>query len=199
MLRYVGIFLMILPFSAAAESVYVIDQLTVGIFSGPDNQPPEVKRAASGDLLEVLERREGAVKVRDASGIEGWIKVNLVTSAKPARLQLNSMRAEAERLKLELDATKAQLLSVNGRLKEAQDSLSNEKNRASDLSSQIEESKSKNEQLKKVSSEPEIPNKIAHGLWFLFSLAMLVGGFIIGYSWVREKYRRKLGGMYLRM
>ena len=207
MLRFVGIILLILPFSIAAESVYVTDQLTVGIFSGPNKQPPELKRANSGDLLEVIERAEGAVKVRDAAGIEGWLNVNLVSSAKPVRAQLGAARAEVDRLQLALTATKAQLQSLNVRLKEAQDGLSEEKNRASDLTSQLSEAtvatelanKEKIEAQKKPDQTPFISADIAYGIWILISFAMLVGGFIVGYSWVREKYRRKLGGMYLRL
>jgi SH3 domain protein len=204
MLRFAGIILLVLPFSVAAESVYVIDQLTIGIFSGPNDQEPEIKRARSGDLLEVIERAEGAIKVRDAAGTEGWVRVNLVTSAKPARVQLNAARAEAERLKLELNASKAQLQSLNVRLKQAEDNLSNEKNLAMDLNSQIKEQKAREEAaIEKVAkaenSTPIISNEIAYGMWIFISLGMLVGGFIVGYSWVREKYRRKLGGMYLRM
>lgn len=201
MLRFAGIILLFLPLSVLAESVYVVDQLSIGIFSGPNDQSPELKRATSGDLLEVIERAEGAVKVKDAAGVEGWVKVNLVTSAKPARVLLNAVRVEAERLKLELTATKAQLQSIDGRLKEAQDNLSTEKNRAADLSSQVAESKFKEttESQKAMSATPIISNEIAYGMWILISFAMLVGGFIVGYSWVREKYRRKLGGMNLRM
>lgn len=201
MLRFAGIILLFLPLSVLAESVYVVDQLSIGIFSGPNDQSPELKRATSGDLLEVIERAEGAVKVKDAAGVEGWVKVNLVTSAKPARVLLNAVRVEAERLKLELTATKAQLQSIDGRLKEAQDNLSTEKNRAADLSSQVAESKFKEttESQKAMSATPIISNEIAYGMWTLISFAMLVGGFIAGYSWVREKYRRKLGGMNLRM
>lgn len=204
MLRFTGIILLLLPLSVSAESVYVIDQLSIGIFSGPNEQPPELKRATSGDLLEVIERAEGSVKVRDAAGVEGWIEAKLVTSAKPARAQLNAARADAERLKLELDATKAQLLSLNTRLKQAEDDLSSEKNRASVLNSEMAETKAREEAAeekatKAMSSTPIISNEIAYGTWILISFAMLIGGFIIGYSYVREKYRRKLGGMNLRM
>ncbi|MFV1992689.1 MAG: hypothetical protein ACC635_02200 [Acidiferrobacterales bacterium] len=207
MLRFVGIILLILPFSVAAESVYVTDQLTIGIFSGPNEQPPELKRANSGDLLEVVERAEGAVKVRDAAGIEGWVSVNLVSSAKPVRAQLGATRAEVDRLQLALTATKAQLQSLNVRLKEAQNGLSEEKNRALDLTSQLTEATVATELANKEkiaaqntpSQTSFISADIAYGMWILISFAMLVGGFIIGYSWVREKYRRKLGGMNLRL
>lgn len=207
MLRFVGIILLILPFSVTAESVYVTDQLTVGIFSGPNEQPPELKRVNSGDMLEVIERAEGAVKVRDASGTEGWLSVNLVSSAKPVRAQLGAARAEVDRLQLALTATKAQLQSLNLRLKEAQDGLSEEKNRALDLTGQLSKATVATELANKQKiAAQEVPTQtpfisadIAYGMWILISFAMLVGGFIVGYSWVREKYRRKLGGMYLRL
>jgi SH3 domain protein len=195
--RLAAILILFLPLSVMAESVYVVDQLSIGIFSGPNDQPPEVKRASSGDLLEVLERAEGAIKVQDAAGVEGWVKVGLVSSAKPARVQLSAARADAERLKLELNATKAQLQSLNGRLKQAEDNLSNEKNRASVLTSEMTETKAKEQAATKqaakaMNSTPIISNEIAYGVWILISVGMLVGGFIVGYSYVREKYRRKL-------
>lgn len=204
MLRFAGIVILFLPLSVMAESVYVIDQLSVGIFSGPNDEPPELKRATSGDLLEVLERAEGAVKVRDASGVEGWVKVNQVTAAKPARLMLSAVRAEAERLQLELNASKAQLLSLNGRLKLAEDNLSSEKNRASALTSEMTETKVREEAatekaMQTMNKTPIISNDIAYGMWILISFALFVGGFVVGYSYVRERYRRKLGGMNLRM
>lgn len=35
--------------------------------------------------------------------------------------------------------------------------------------------------------------------WLAFSFAMLVIGFFAGLQWLRESYRRRLGGMYLRI
>lgn len=36
-------------------------------------------------------------------------------------------------------------------------------------------------------------------LWLLFSFAMLITGFFAGVAWLRERNRKKLGGMHLRV
>ena len=57
-----------------AESVYVSDNLRVGVRPEPDNGYAPVGVVTTGMKLDVLERKEGYLKVRTDTDLVGWIK-----------------------------------------------------------------------------------------------------------------------------
>ena len=72
MLLLVALLPPLLPNIVWAESVYIIDRLSVALYSGPLNQEPVVKRVNTGDLLEVVERLDNFIKVRDSVSPGSW-------------------------------------------------------------------------------------------------------------------------------
>ena len=58
---------------AAAETVYVSDRLQAGLCAARDGNV--VKPIESGAMLEVLERDERFVRVRDKQGSDGWLEL----------------------------------------------------------------------------------------------------------------------------
>ena len=66
-------FLMLSIPLAGAETVYVTDNLRIGVRPEPDNNAPPVGVVISGMKLEVLKRSDDYVKIRSSEGVEGWI------------------------------------------------------------------------------------------------------------------------------
>ncbi len=94
------------PLAASAETVYVIDKLQVGLRAERDGAT--VKPLETGAALEVLQRDERFVRVRDKAGAEGWVEVRYVSPELPARAQLAKLQEE-------LGKTRAQLAEAQAR------------------------------------------------------------------------------------
>ena len=95
--------------AARAETLYVIEQLVVGLTSTPDGSGERVASVKSGDPLEVLERSGDEVHVRTARGTEGWVRAGYLSADEPLRPRLAERTAEVARLKEDVSRLQAQL------------------------------------------------------------------------------------------
>lgn len=91
---------------AHAETVYVTDKLQVGLRAARDGAV--VKPVETGTALEVLERDERFVRVRDRQGSEGWLETRHVSAEVPARLQLVKLQDELNKARAQLAEVQAQ-------------------------------------------------------------------------------------------
>lgn len=95
------------PLVAAAETLYVIDRLQVGLRAARDGNM--VKPVETGAALEVLERDERFARVRDKQGAEGWLELRYLSAEPPARLQLVKLQDELSKARSQLAETQTQL------------------------------------------------------------------------------------------
>jgi hypothetical protein len=201
-----GLWMFLSP-AAHAETVYVTDKLTVGLQAEPVAGGAAAKTVESGAPLEVLERADRFARVRDKQGAEGWIEARFLSHEPPARVQ-------SERLQTELRAARAQLAETQKRLKSAEARLAQESAKVGDLTKKLEEkpeSPTPREQNVPPAATGEQPPTAAVAappegetggfsfLWLVLSFAMLGVGFAAGVIWLRERNRKRLGGMYLRI
>jgi len=89
-----------------AESLYVIEQLVVGVSSAADASGERIATLKSGDRVEALERAGDQVHVRLASGREGWVRASYLSAEEPLRVRLAQRDAEVARLTDELSQLK---------------------------------------------------------------------------------------------
>lgn len=92
---------------AEPESVYVIDQLQVGIRQGRNVSDALLKVVPTGTLLHVLERQGELARVRTTEGVEGWIDMAQLTTELPAKLKLAELQRQVGDLETQLSAAKA--------------------------------------------------------------------------------------------
>lgn len=95
--------------AARAETLYVIEQLVVGVSSAPDGTGERTASVKSGDRLEVLERSGDQIHVRTAGGREGWIRASYLSADEPLRPRLAERTAEVARLREDVSRLQAQL------------------------------------------------------------------------------------------
>lgn len=88
----------------AAETVYVVDKLLVGIHEQRNLDSAIIKVLPTGSVLEVLERDGDLALVKDADQIEGWVDTAYLTTEQPAVLRLAAVEAEKAALEQRLDA-----------------------------------------------------------------------------------------------
>lgn len=167
---------------AAAEYVYISDNLRVGVRTEPVSGVPPIGVVFTGMRLEVHEKVDGYIKITTNKGLTGWIKDIYVTKKAPAIIQLNTFRAKYEKLKKELSQgsdTTAILEKANAALSEQISELKAERRewsreRATLLASQYKDSD-----------------------WFgiIVAFVLIVLSFIAGIYWYKTQVMKRLGGL----
>jgi SH3 domain protein len=95
--------------AAAAEALYVVEQLVVSVSSTPDAGGERIASLKSGDRVELIERSGDAVHVRLANGKDGWLRSSYLSTEQPLRTRLQQSEAEVRDLKAQVSRLEAQL------------------------------------------------------------------------------------------
>jgi SH3 domain protein len=194
--RIVASVLLLFALPVNAETVYVTERLPTALRTAFAEGSPVVKTIEGGAQLEVLERAERFARVRDAQGAEGWIEARWLVNAPPARPQLDRSQAELAKLRTELNAAQA-------RIGQLETKLSQETARGVELAQTAEQVRAEADAAAANSAPAaSIPagndTDFSWG-WLVLAFAMLWLGFGAGVVWLRERNRKRLGGMYLRI
>jgi hypothetical protein len=102
------------PAAVAADSPYVVEQVTIGLNSNADGSGERVAALKSGDRVELIERAGEAVHVRLPDGKEGWVRAIYLSGDEPMRPRLAQSEAEVARLKAEVSRLEAQVAATAG-------------------------------------------------------------------------------------
>ncbi len=177
-------YLVLLGLSAnvLAESVFVNDQLRVGVRPEPSQLSAPVGVVLTGMKLEVLERREPFIKIRTDKGLEGWIKDIYVTTKVPAILRVKDLERQQKKAQQALQdviKTKTALEEANAILNEQIDTLKAQRaelqrNRAMQIINRA---------------------RTGSGAIILWLVVGLIVGMILGYLWHRHQSMKRLGGL----
>lgn len=85
--------------AAAADTVYVIDKLLVGIHESRDTDSAIIKVVPTGTKLEVLKRDGDVANVSEPGGASGWVDAAYLSAEPPAQVRI----AELEKIKAALE------------------------------------------------------------------------------------------------
>jgi hypothetical protein len=177
------------PLSAAAETMYVTDELRLGLYDNEQTKGKQVKALVSGDALEVLERSLMSVRVRTEAGDEGWVKTAYLVSAEPGRRRVATLTAENTKLQ---NINSEQAVAVTA----AQSRIAQLEEELADARAGIEELP----QLRGANAALEARLATTDTLvplhWLLIvALITIVVGFAAGYYWLDRRVRRQFGGV----
>ncbi len=191
--------------TAQAETLYVAERMLVGLRAEAVDTSPVVKSVESGKPLEVLQRQDRFVQVRDPQGAEGWIDARYLTPDPPARAQLANLQDQ-------LNQSQAQAAEAKTQLKKAQATAAEQAAKIKELEQAAKDAAEKaavpppaNPVSAPVVVTPPVGKSPEEGgftfsyLWLGISFAMLGIGFGAGVKWLRESIRKRSGGMYLRV
>jgi hypothetical protein len=84
----------LLAVSIHAEQVYVSDKLVVNLTDQASSEGQRVTTVETGDVLEVLERVDGYIRVRTEKGNEGWLKSGYAITQIPAARRLKELESQ---------------------------------------------------------------------------------------------------------
>lgn len=84
---------------AQAETIYVIDELKIGLHKNPSINSPIIKLVTSGTELSIIEREGELVHVQEPEGNRGWINNKYAVTDKPGKTRINKLEKEIALLK----------------------------------------------------------------------------------------------------
>ncbi len=182
LLLLVAVFWLV-PGLVSAETAYVTDNLRIGVRPLPDNNAAPISVVISGMKLEVLKYSDDYVKIRNAEGIEGWVKEIHITKDIPIRIQLDQITTLYQQVKKETDEKSALLKSTE-----------EHKNK---LAEEVLDLKQSNEELMtKLQVTGHDKGSSFVWLWLVLLLLAVGGGsFYAGMIWHRQFVMKKLGGL----
>ncbi|MCA1765382.1 MAG: TIGR04211 family SH3 domain-containing protein [Desulfobulbaceae bacterium] len=127
---------LLIPAIAAAETVYVSDQLVITLRRGNSTEYKILKTLETGTPMEVIERTEGDnfVKVRLRSGEEGYVLGQYLTGETPKAITISRLENQLEKVRDQLARAKAELSqssqeegALTGSINELNQALANTK------------------------------------------------------------------------
>jgi SH3 domain protein len=192
-MRTALLFLIILPFVVLAETAYITDKLRLGLHEAADTSDRAFRTLESGQELEIISRDRNYARIRLPDGEQGHVKAAYLVSEKPARLIVSEMRSSNEKLRQEIESTKAAFASPAATIEVLEQQVA-ENNAALDNSiARVAELSSKNENYQDRYSQYKysLPFKWVGGAMFV----CLLSGFLTGLWWIDYQSRKRHGGV----
>lgn len=96
---------------ANAETLYISDELTVPLRSGPSSQHRILHRGLpSGTVMEKIgeDAEAGFTQIRTQRGTEGWIRSQYLVTEPIAKMRLQQMQAQLSRAQSQLNEVRAE-------------------------------------------------------------------------------------------
>jgi len=181
------------PAIAFAETVYVTDNLRLGLHQASDTSDRAFRTLESGQALEIISRDRNYANVRLPDGVEGFVKAAYLVEEKPAKLIVAETQAANDALQKELADTKAAfaapaatIASLEAQLAETRETAQASTAQVEELTAQVSDFRGRQDAFKY-----SMPIKWVGGAMFVCLLA----GFLAGLWWVDRASRKRHGGI----
>lgn len=174
------------PGVSAAETVYVHDQLRLGVRAEPNSSDNPITVVTTGDALTVLGEDGSYLNVRTGAGVEGWVSRSYVSAEPPARARLEMLQQQYGKLKKELDELRTMLAETQEREEQAQKQLADVMSDNASMHQQLSRYYSSNAELKRKYS------------WLYEAAAMFAlfaAGIWFGIRWYKRRIAERIGGL----
>ena len=192
-MRWVIGVLALLPFAAVAETMYVTDNLRLGLHQATDTSDRAFRMLESGQTLEVLSRDRNYANVQLPDGVQGYVKVAYLVDEKPAKLIVTETIAERDALVAELEEMKRSFAAPAASIQALKDE-------AGDLNARLEAAQSQIESLEEENASIQGLKERYKGslplTWVGAAIGVcLIGGFMLGLWFVDHRMRKRHGGI----
>lgn len=180
--------------SLLAESVYVRDELHVGLREGPSNATTPIGTVSTGMKLDVKARQDGFINVSTAKGKVGWLKESYTTNEPPARLLLDNMREKYSAMEEELKQLRASQEDTASGTKALEDKLAASEQNKERMEKQLSNTR---DELAALKSQKDKSTEWT--LAIIVAVLIVLGSFVLGLFLGTQRYKRKVaerfGGM----
>lgn len=194
----------------AGQKAYISDRLNLGLYMQPDPAATPVKSLPSGMQVQVLESRDGFVRIRMVDGNEGWARAEFITTEAPAKVQLQQVTRERDQLREQLNAQaggeqqlSTQLTQARQKIQQLEQQLANPQ--GSGESTEENQVRYQQAQQRVAELERQLENRAGPKpgdsiaikiLGLLATLLMSIGlGAVLGARWLGARVRRRFNGL----
>jgi SH3 domain protein len=212
-IQSVGLFgLLLLAFTAEAQTRYVSDELVITLRTGPSNQNAITRNLTSGARVEVLEENDDGsyARVRLADGVEGWVLTQYLQDEPTDSLRLATAARELADAARRAADFEDQATELEAELATTREALSQSQAYAEGIEAQLAdirsasasaiETREQNERLaarvSNLTAAADLADMEIRELrsrnrqsWFIVGASVLFGGIVIGL--VAPSLRRK--------
>lgn len=120
----------------SGSSAWIVDQLYLSLYPEPDSDAERLSLMVSGDRVERLDETEnGFVRVRLQDGTSGWVNDQYLVDEPPARVRIDEVEAERDRLADEV----AEQSDTIASLRERVNTLETQRNQAASEAASVEQ------------------------------------------------------------
>ena len=192
-MRTVLLLLIMLPFVVLAETAYVTDKLRLGLYEAADTSDRAFRTLESGQELEIISRDRNYARIRLPDGEQGHVKAAYLVSEKPARLIVSEMRSANEKLRQEIESTKAAFASPAATIEGLQQQVAEKTAALDNSTARVAELSAENDAYQDRYSQYKysLPFRWVGGAIFV----CLLSGFLAGLWWVDYRSRQRHGGV----
>jgi len=181
------------PLVVGAETVYVTDNLRLGLYPAANSNDPAIRTLDSGQELEILSRDLNYAHVQLPNGAQGYVKAAYLVDDKPAKLIVAETKAESDRLRSELEALRQQFAGPAATIASLEHEVAELKENLVSTQARITQLDTQNVGLRGRQSQYKYSLPLQ---WVAGALGVcLVGGFLFGLWWVDQRSRRRHGGI----
>lgn len=189
--------------SVSAQTLYVTDELVITVRTGPSTQNAIIENLTTGDAVTVLEEdaEAGYVRIRTASGVEGWALRRYLVESPVARTRLASAQRELEQARQRVSELESRVQDLTMQLETVTQRMQEAETAATDLGSELSDVRSasanaltirdQNESLRRrlnernllvdqLTTENAALASRADREWFLLGAGVLVAGIVLG-------------------
>jgi SH3 domain protein len=187
------------------DTVYVDDELRVGVRADASNKLRPHAVVTTGMQLEVLQVKGDYIRIRSADGKEGWIKHTYTSSKPPAVIQLQQLQQKYQALQTQLDKSAPQ----DNRAEKLQQLTRQNQKLQANIKEQQKTIKQLQSRLHQADTAPAAQNTATQtdmsdvdtglpwAIWAVLGVLLAVAGFFGGATWHRRQTMKKLGGFSL--
>lgn len=191
--RFICVLLAALPLSVAAQTVYVTDNLRLGLHEAEDTSGRPFRMLESGQEMEILSRDRNYANVRLPDATEGWVKNAYLVEEKPAKLIVAEITAERDALAAELAATRESFAAPAATIEALQAEVAQAEGRISDAQSQINDLQAENQAYAGLKEQYRGSLPLS---WVAAAIIVcLIAGVLLGMWWVDRQSRNRHGGI----
>ncbi len=210
---FIGICLVLICSVSQAETLYISDFLRITMRTGPGIDHKIIEMIKSGQTVTVLEQGPEWTKIQLPTGKEGWVLNRFLTPKPPSglllkkleekhaelSLQVTTLIDENERLRNENQKLDAELKTNSSNLEKVTDSYQKLKSGSAEyldlksiyekMAMQLDQQKKRAQNVEKELERIQFHKNIR---WFLSGASVLIIGFLIGFSFRRQRRRPSL-------
>jgi len=193
MISGLTVLLALAPLAAVAETVYVTDNLRLGLYETPDTSGRPFRMLESGQAMDVLSRDRNYANVRMPDATEGWVKAAYLVDDKPARLIVAELTAERDSLVAELAETRQSFAAPAETIAALRNDAEQFDAQLADAHARVEELEDENSGLEGLAEQYKGSLPLS---WVAAAMIVcLIAGLLLGMWWVDRQSRMRHGGI----